>query len=412
MRIIAITVIGLAAAIFIVVGGFVNAWYGWELGQSISVTVAGLNLHAGYLFAAAGLAFDGMTCIIPACAVAVLAGKKTTRSGFTVISAGLFLVAAGYSLQASSSAMLLAKTKGSDHSAELINKRKQLEASRAELRAKNPWTPEVEAYRDKPAAALDQLISAKEADSLFRWSQQCTKTTTPAGSEFCAVYHALKQAKAIKEDPEIKAMHTRLDEIEKQLSTMTGVPTSADPVAAAQAAEVGLTDTQVRLRSSMYISLAIELFKALSMAYLAWFLRLTEAEPTPVPVAVPVKRATERRAKRVELAPVAEADVQTVAKIENKRTKAIAAPIDEPEPDTPDKVIDAALKVLVTLGSSKVEFSAIQDAIKPISEKTGIDIHPITLATALRKRDIAKVGTRPVKYLLIAAPKKKTRKAA
>lgn len=399
----------IAIAAVIVVAGCINAWYGWNAGHSISLFAVGeYDVHLGYLWAIVGVAFDALKCIIPAWAVSVLAGKSKAKTSFVAVSLVLWGFATGYSWLASSSAVILAKTKSSGYSEDLISKRKQLEADKARIEARNPWSPEILVYKDKPVSAIDEKIRGEEAKREWGWSQHCANASTAGERSFCQNYSVLKEIKATKEQSDKD--EASLKDIKAQLATMIGTPTQADPITSALAAEVGWTDERMRARSSMFIGAAIELFSNLAMAYLAWYLLLTTPEPAPLPVAVPAKRAYARRVK-AEAAPQIEADIPNVAKLEDKRQKvaAVAPPIDTSQLDTPDKIIDAALK---SMGAGKFEFRAIQEAIKPLAELRALDIHPITIATRLRKLEIAKVGTRPIKYLLNGEGKKRTRKAA
>lgn len=258
----------------IVVSGCVNSWYGYNVGKPLSLfDVSGVDIHMGYLIALAGIAFDALKCVIPMWAISVFYGKSKTKTPFIVVAVLLWSVASFYSWQAASSAALLAKTKISGHSAEIIKQRQRLEDDLKEIKARNPWTAEIRDYKDKPASAIEELIAGKEAERAFQWSRQCTAATSSEERNFCRGYRALKEAQAVKiqVDSDAKEIDRLKGRIEKLSSS---APASADPISEAFAAETGWTPERVRARQSMYIGGAIELYANLGMAFLAWYLFL------------------------------------------------------------------------------------------------------------------------------------------
>ncbi|PWT82876.1 MAG: hypothetical protein C5B44_01435 [Acidobacteria bacterium] len=271
---------GLAAFTAIVaLSGLLNVWYGYTIGCSKPFQIFGVNVlpNWGYFYAGLGVAFDIAAAMFPNWMMTVAlskSGNKKARIAFAACCIPFWLAASGWGWLSASGATILMKAETADHGNDLIRQKRELQEKRNSLASANGWTPKIEQYKGTKIDGVNALISGKEANGLFRFSESCTKSVGDKSREFCDGYHELIFVRSLLERDAQNA--SKIEDLDKRIATLEAVPSVADPQVAAMASELGWSEEVTRGRIGWYVGLTLWLFANFSLAMRTWYLALTD----------------------------------------------------------------------------------------------------------------------------------------
>lgn len=418
----------LSAASFaaVAIGVGVNGWFGWQAGHHTTIANLGFDFHWGYVLGGASVVFDIAKVLLPVLIVIAIFAKGRSGIHRAAVILGCLAFWVPISCYSWSSAMggaIMNRVDSASARGHEVSEEERLRADRDALKAKNPWTPEIAVYRDKPASALEAKIDGQKKDAKWLNSGECKTPTGPSERGFCKDLAVLQEARLTAEMAERDAK--RLTEIEEKLSKITPAGTD-DPQAKvlAHTFDTSKEDAQEKW-SKLFAGLLEGLGLLPALIFLARLLvEDDEPKPLPAPVSAPaLSRKDPDTAPEVVLSdgisPDTIADVErieaSVKKARTPRRKKTAEPVpvrsdaavaslltNASGPASQEEVIDAVLDDIPhgTVKHSNI-VRAVNDAAMRWPDLTGI--HPNKVTARLRarpgiKRLPPKKGERAVFY--------------
>jgi hypothetical protein len=433
---------GFIAAGFGVVSAFWNGWFGFQIGQQTpfgEMPYLG-TLTAGHFRAATAVGADLLKDFLAVLIIVALVAKSVRwwlRGVFVLICAAFWFPLVASSWTNISGAAALISANGTSVRASEIDAKRRLVADEARLEKRNPWTPEIEVYRDTKPDALLEKIEAHKLDLRWKTSKGCASADGGSERAYCREYHVLISAQKTATD-QVKD-HEELTKIKAKLAEMTTVPLVANPAAATLAKTLGTDEDGALVFTSGLGAFLIESIPTGLPALLYFFAATILARPKEEEPVVAMPAPRQRARTRIALASVPDSAVHEVAMAETKPrksalkkieeglagalsiAKAEAKPVDRPASPEPhesadaNSIIGAAIRSLQPTAARRPDGKiAHAEIMEAIAGEGGADIDPRTLSAFLKRaKGITKIegdrsrlnGQRQTWYQIAGRPK-------